>query len=325
MNSIKKRAKSIVDALKKSNGRNSLEVKVAEMTKRALMMLPLLPIEFITAEVVNFVIWRWRNAFPQRTDFDDLLAHLLRNYVGPNARFAPTIWCVCGCVTRTNNSAESSHALLNTSIRVSGAVPFDMFLLAIEGQMKNTAREIQMGCPSHTKSIYKRRNELLAVELSDFFNGEQGVLRYLDNCSLAMKVKNLHEIDSFLRRRANDTDNHWDGQWISTNRARVVGAALSLYRRLHPNEPKSVEGILGSVQTWAFQQERFDGNLDIVNEDSICSESGPHPSTSFLETRNRLYGDVFSMSEVYSGDIETGRPRVNQMVFEGETYKLVLQ
>ena len=65
MDNIKKRAKSIVDALKRSNGRNSLEVKVAEMAKRALMMLPLLPIEFITAEVVNFVIWRWGNAFPK--------------------------------------------------------------------------------------------------------------------------------------------------------------------------------------------------------------------------------------------------------------------
>ena len=105
MNNIKKRAKSVVDALKRSNGRNSLEVKLAEMTKRALMMLPLLPIEFITVEAVNLIAWRWRNAFPQRTDFDDLFIHLVRNYIGPNARFEPKIWCVCGCVTRTNNSA----------------------------------------------------------------------------------------------------------------------------------------------------------------------------------------------------------------------------
>ena len=173
VNSIKKRAKSIVDALKRSNGRNSLEVKLAEMTKRALMMLPLLPIEFIASEVVNFVVWRWRNTFTQRTDFDDLFTNLVRNYIGPNARFEPKIWCVCGCVTRTNNSVESSHALLNASIRVSGAVPLDMFLLAIEGQMKNTARQIQMGYPSHTKGIYKRRNELLALELSDFFDGDK--------------------------------------------------------------------------------------------------------------------------------------------------------
>ena len=105
MNNIKKRAKSVVDALKRSNGRNSLEVKLAEMTKRALMMLPLLPIEFITVEAVNLIAWRWRNAFPQRTDFDDLFIHLVRNYIGPNARFEPKICCVCVCVTRTNNSA----------------------------------------------------------------------------------------------------------------------------------------------------------------------------------------------------------------------------
>ena len=326
MNNIKKRAKSVVDALKRSIGRNSLEVKLAEMTKRALMMLPLLPIEFITVEVVDFVAWRWRNSFPQRTDFDDLFIHLVRNYIGPNARFEPKIWCVCGCVTRTNNSAESSHASLNASIRVSGAVPLDMFLLAIEGQMKNTTREIQMGCPSHMKSIYKRRNELLALELSEFFNGEEGILKYLDNCSLAMKVKNLADVDSFLRHRAYDADDYCDRQWISANRERVVGAALSLYRRLRPNDQKGVEGILGSVQTWAFQQERFDGNLDIVDEDSICSESGPHPSTSFLETRNRLYGDeCSSVDEMISGEIENSHPHANDTVFEGETYQLGLQ
>lgn len=94
-------------------------------------------------------------------------------------------------------------------------------------------------------------------------------MKYLDNCSLAMKVKNLADVDSFLRRRVDGTDNYWDRQWISTNRERVVGAALSLYRRLNPNDTKSAEEILGSVQTWAFQQERFDGDLDIVDEDSI--------------------------------------------------------
>ena len=201
-----------------------------------------------------------------------------------------------------------------------------MFLLAIEGQMKNTMREIQMGCPSHTKRIYTRRNELLSLELSDFFKGEQGVLKYLDNCSLAMKVKNLADVDSFLRHRANGTDDYWDRQWIATNRVRVVGAALSLYHRLHPNDPKSVEGILESVQTWAFQQERFDGNLDIVDEDSMFSELGPQPSTSFLETRNRLYGDEFSsVDEMISGAIENSHPNVNRAVFDGETYQLVLQ
>ena len=150
-------------------------------------------------------------------------------------------------------------------------------------------------------------------------------MKYLDNCSLAMKVKNLSGVDSFLRRRADGTDNYWDRQWISTNRARVVGAALSLYRRLNPNDTKSAEEILGSVQTWAFQQERFDGDLDIVDEDSIFSESGQQPSTSFLETRNRLCREFFSEDEMFSGPIENGHTNVNRAVFEGETYQLVLQ
>ena len=107
----------------------------------------------------------------------------MRTYVGPNASFKKEIWCVCGQSIRTNNAAESSHAVLNSFVRVSGELSVDMFLFAIEKQMRNTTREIQAGCPSHTKAIYARRNELLAVELSELFNGNQDVTAFLDNCS----------------------------------------------------------------------------------------------------------------------------------------------
>ena len=80
---------------------------------------------------------------------------------------------MCGRATRTNNAAESSHAVVNASVRVSGAVSLDMFLFAIEGQMRHTRREIESGCPSHTKAIYARRNRLLAKELSDLFKGSR--------------------------------------------------------------------------------------------------------------------------------------------------------
>ena len=132
-----------------------------------------------------------------------------------------------------------------------------------------------------------------------------------------MKVKNLSGVDSFLRRRADGTDNYWDRQWISTNRARVVGAALSLYRRLNPNDTKSAEEILGSVQTWAFQQERFDGDFDIVDEDSIfLNRDNIHRQVS--RRRGTAYAVMnFSEDEMISCPIENGHTNVNRAIFEG--------
>ena len=72
--------------------------------------------------------------FPDRTaDFAKLHRHVLKNYVGPTARFSVHLWCVCGRATRTNNAAESSHAVLNASVRVSVALSLNMFIFAIEG------------------------------------------------------------------------------------------------------------------------------------------------------------------------------------------------
>ena len=76
------------------------------------------------------------------TDFDDLYSNI-NNYVARNARFPKQIWCACGQAIRTNNAAESSHATLNTFVRVSGAVSLDEFLFAIERQMKTTSRDIR--------------------------------------------------------------------------------------------------------------------------------------------------------------------------------------
>ena len=140
--------------MKKTVGENWFETKLGEKTKRALMMLPLLPVDLITVEVVDLIIGRWKSAFQQRPDFDELRDYIVRTYVGPNASFKKEIWCVCGKSIRTNNAAESSHAVLNTHVRVRGEISLDMFLFAIEKQMRNTSREIEAGCPSHTKSIY---------------------------------------------------------------------------------------------------------------------------------------------------------------------------
>ena len=138
---IKKKARPVIEAIKKAVGQNTTEVRLAEKTKRAVMMLPFLPIDLITVDVVRMIFGRWAAAFPGRAGvFAKLYRHVIKNYVGPTARFPVPLWCVCGRSIRTNNAAESSHAVLNASVRVSGAVSLDMFLFAIEGQMGNTTR-----------------------------------------------------------------------------------------------------------------------------------------------------------------------------------------
>ena len=97
MSNIKKKARAIIDALKKTVDQNSPEVRLAETTKRAVMMLPLLPPDLITIEVVNVIFGRWSAAFPDRgADFAKLHRHVLKNYVGPRARFPVKLCCVCG-------------------------------------------------------------------------------------------------------------------------------------------------------------------------------------------------------------------------------------
>ena len=93
------------------------------------MMLPLVPEELLTTSVVDLVVARWDSAFPERRGlFEKLRRHILRNYVGTSARFPVHLWSVSGRATRTNNAAESSHARLNASVRVSCEVSIDLFL-----------------------------------------------------------------------------------------------------------------------------------------------------------------------------------------------------
>ena len=170
-------------------------IQAAIKAKRALMMLPLLPEELISTAVVDLVVGRWKRDFPNHNNaLKPLRDYLVRNYVGPRALNPPRIWSVSGQKIRTNNAAESCHSRLNASIRVSGAVTLDMFLVAIETDMRNTSREIKAGCQSHSKKIFERRDELLARELADLLNGAQGVLRFLDHCASIMNMSNKKNV-----------------------------------------------------------------------------------------------------------------------------------
>ena len=92
VSNIKKHARAIVEGIKKAVGRSSNEYLLAEKTKRSLMMIPLLPLDLITVEVVDIIFTRWRN-FPRgvgreadsrRNVFDKMRNHLINKYIKPD-------------------------------------------------------------------------------------------------------------------------------------------------------------------------------------------------------------------------------------------------
>ena len=62
VSNIKKKARPVIDALKKG-GVNTPEVRLAQKTKSAVMMLPLHPIDLITVEVVVLIFGDGLNHF----------------------------------------------------------------------------------------------------------------------------------------------------------------------------------------------------------------------------------------------------------------------
>ena len=255
-------------------------------------MLPLLPVEVITPENVCLLFFLLRPACREHaSDFDDLYSYIINNYVAQNARFQKQIWCVCGQAIRTNNAAESSHATLNTFVRVSGAVSLDVFLFAIERQMRNASREIQAGCPSHTRAIYARRNGLLATELSDLLVGKQGILKYLARCSEIVRVKNLNDIRRFMDRKGGEGDDPFDREWALRSREVLLRAATSLYETLCPTNPNPTASIVSTVASWTFQPVSFEGDSE------ECSTM-----TALFRWRLRLRGRVLMSSELACSD-----------------------
>ena len=253
---IKKRARAAVEQIKKAVGKSSHEYLLAEKTKRALMMIPLLPLDLITIEVVDMIIMMWKS-FPRgegsgvdkrKKAFDELGNRLVNKYVRPGSTFERSSWCVCGRSIRTNNAAESSHAALNASVRVSGEVYLDMFLFSNEGQLANTRREIEMGCPSYSKPFYGERNSLLAEELSDLFLGKQGILTFLDNCSDVMKIKNRAQMANHRAKKSGLIVPLYEKQLIERNHPLVINAALNLFHSIIPATFVSVQEILTTVE-----------------------------------------------------------------------------
>ena len=118
---VRKNIKTVMAEIKGAVHQNADKMSMAEKVKRSLMMLPLLPEELISTDLVDALVARFDAAVPECAGaFGPLREYLVSNYVRPNARFPKRIWSVSGRKFRTNNAAESFHPRLNASLRVSG-------------------------------------------------------------------------------------------------------------------------------------------------------------------------------------------------------------
>ena len=113
---IRTKAQPIVKSIERAAGKTSDAYRLAQKTKRRLMMLPLLPEELATQEVLGLVHRAWTDACPEhRHAFDGLVATIVRTYIGTppgsrvqaRPRFPGMLWSVSGMSVRTNNGAES--------------------------------------------------------------------------------------------------------------------------------------------------------------------------------------------------------------------------
>ena len=284
---VRKQAQRHETLLKDAAGQNKEMIQAANRTKRALMMLPLLPEELISTAVVDLVVGRWKRDFPNHNNaLKPLRDFLVRNYAGPRALYPPSIWSVSGRKIRTNNAAESCHSRLNASIRVSGAVTLDMFLVAIETEMRNTSREIKTGCKSHAKKIFERRDELLAVELAALLRGDQGVLRFLDHCASITNISNKKNVQTFIARRAQEPHDQADDEWREAYRQLVQQSAVALYHRLVPGGQLETGRILATVENWSFQKPVWTGQR--VEDESELSMVEEGKTKSVLEIEERI-------------------------------------
>ena len=333
VSNVKKRARPIIDALKKTSGLSSELMVIAEETKRSLMMIPLLPLDIISVDVVDLIIWRWKMYFRDHEEnndlrknaFDGLRDYIVNTYVRDGAQFNREIWCVSGRATRTNNAAESSHAVLNSSVRVSGEVSIDMFLFAIEKQMWNATNEIRAGCPSHSKAIYSKRNELLACELSDFINGRQGVFKFLERCSLVMNIKNLSGVQKFTNIKTAEMNDPFDTEWALRNRALVTRSGLALYRTIVSSNPVDPLEVLTTVKFWSFRPDMSDVNTEMIEEDSVLSMVRQTARTSFIEIRNGLDEEGSINEDRGNSHLLSIHQGQSNRVFGGQSYRLVIR
>ena len=255
--SLRKKAKEVIKSTTTSGGENAENARKSMKAVRR-MMPPLVPEELVTPQLVELIIAASFNGYTEiPLDVKAFGNYVLRIYVGKHhprssasagPRYPLALWNVSGMASRTNNAAESVHAQMNPD--VNGKVSVFEFLSTIEKQMAKTNDRVATGCKWETKTVERVKNGLLAHELHQLLNGEQGVVNFLDNCGSIVKMKSVTESTVFVPQTISSAE---DTKWISDNREQVVAAAKDLYRRLRSGRPMVDDDVLENVSSWSFQ------------------------------------------------------------------------
>ena len=181
-------------------------IRMAKKAVRRIMMLPLMPEELITPELVQQILTSWADD-PKKLprEIKAFQTYFLNTYVGKprvragpvmSPRFPPALWNVSAMASRTNNAAESVHSVLNPG--VSGNLSVCRFLHLIETEMDRTNERVTAGCKPETKAVEHVKNRLLAVELDKFVNGDRGIMCFLDNCGSIIRLDSVKASQQFV-------------------------------------------------------------------------------------------------------------------------------
>ena len=124
---LRDKMKDVVNSIKNAEGERSDAFKLAQRTKRRFMMVPLLPEELVTLEIVDLILRAWKDGCPNHADaFDAVSKSFMETYVGRRRkrsrtvgppRFPPSLWSVSGMRARTNNPAERVHSKMNEEVK----------------------------------------------------------------------------------------------------------------------------------------------------------------------------------------------------------------
>ena len=177
-----------------------------------------------------------------------------------------------------------------------------------------------MGCPSHSKPIYRERNRLLAYELSELFVGNIGVLMFLDNCSNVMRIKNKAQMTNYSARRKAQITPQNEIDWIRQNRLVTINAAINLYNSLHPSEQPSLQEIFTTVEQWAFVRDCCDLETNVIHQDGDLYLALEKARDSFVAIRDNMIGPENEHSGLRVQEdmgIERNETRRMERTFEG--------
>ena len=152
-----------VNAVKQAVGENGQKIQMAMKAIRRIMMLSFVPEELITPELVELIIASATdNTSELPKEVKAFQAYILRTYVGKPAigtrpaqrpRYSPSLWCVSGMGSRTNNAAESVHSQLNPG--VSGKISVIRFIHLIEERMDDANDRLRSERKSETARVEK--------------------------------------------------------------------------------------------------------------------------------------------------------------------------